>query len=146
MQKSIVFSVAVNILMSGNANMAAAYCYEGIPLRFLASLSDIQMRYLVYMRYLWSRSLPADLNHKTLYVSQLLSNPTSKYSHSHITRHPTSTKPLLSNTKSIRGFRIPMNFSISMILIFLSKYISTNPGPNCCFSIPPNVRALRSPN
>ena len=33
--------------------MAAAYCYEGIPLRFLASLFDIQMRYLVYMRYLW---------------------------------------------------------------------------------------------
>ena len=33
--------------------MAAAYCYEGIPLRFLASLFDIQMRYLVYMGYLW---------------------------------------------------------------------------------------------
>ena len=33
--------------------MAVAYCYEGIPLRFLASLFDIQMRYLVYMRYLW---------------------------------------------------------------------------------------------
>ena len=33
--------------------MAAGYCYEGIPLRFLASLFDIQMRYLVYMRYLW---------------------------------------------------------------------------------------------
>ena len=33
--------------------MAAAYCYERIPLRFLASLFDIQMRYLVYMRYLW---------------------------------------------------------------------------------------------
>ena len=33
--------------------MAAAYCYEGIPLIFLASLFDIQMRYLVYMRYLW---------------------------------------------------------------------------------------------
>ena len=33
--------------------MAAAYCYEGTPLRFLASLFDIQMRYLVYMRYLW---------------------------------------------------------------------------------------------
>ena len=29
--------------------MAAAYCFEGIPLRFLASLFDIQMRYLVYM-------------------------------------------------------------------------------------------------
>ena len=28
--------------------MDAAYCYEGIPLRFLASLFDIQMRYLVY--------------------------------------------------------------------------------------------------
>ena len=26
--------------------MAAAYCYEGIRLRFLASLFDIQMRYL----------------------------------------------------------------------------------------------------
>ena len=26
--------------------MAAAYCYEGIPLRFLASLFDMQMRYL----------------------------------------------------------------------------------------------------
>ena len=34
--------------------MAAGYCYEGIPLRFLASLFDIQMRYLVYMRYLCS--------------------------------------------------------------------------------------------
>ena len=34
--------------------MAAAYCYEGIPLRFLASLFYIQMRYLVYMGYLWS--------------------------------------------------------------------------------------------
>ena len=33
--------------------MATAYCYEGIPLRFLASLIDIQMRYLVYMRCLW---------------------------------------------------------------------------------------------
>ena len=75
-----------------------------------------------------SRSPPADLNHKTLYVSQLLSNPKSKYSHSYITRHPTST----------------MNFSISMILIFLSNDISTNPGPNCSFSIPPpNVRRLK---
>ena len=35
--------------------MAAAYCYEGIPLRFLASLFDIQMRHLAYMRYLWAR-------------------------------------------------------------------------------------------
>ena len=39
--------------------MAAAYCYEiygftlWIPLRFMASLFYIQMRYLVYMRYLW---------------------------------------------------------------------------------------------
>ena len=33
--------------------MATAYCYERIPLRFLASLIDIQMRYLVYMRCLW---------------------------------------------------------------------------------------------
>ena len=33
--------------------MAASYCYEGIPLRFLASIFDIQMRYLVYMRYRW---------------------------------------------------------------------------------------------
>ena len=31
--------------------MAATYCYEGIPLRFLVSLFLIQMRYLVYMRY-----------------------------------------------------------------------------------------------
>ena len=36
--------------------MAAAYCYEGKPLRFLASLFDIQMCYPVYMRYLWSCS------------------------------------------------------------------------------------------
>ena len=36
--------------------MAAGYCYEGIPLRFLASLFDIQMRYLVYMRYLYGAS------------------------------------------------------------------------------------------
>ena len=28
--------------------MAAAYCYEEIPLRFLASLFDIQMHYLEY--------------------------------------------------------------------------------------------------
>ena len=34
--------------------MAAACCYEGMPLRFLASLFDIQMRYLVYMRHLWT--------------------------------------------------------------------------------------------
>ena len=33
--------------------MAAAYCYEGIPLRFLAQLFEIQMCYLVCMRYLW---------------------------------------------------------------------------------------------
>ena len=32
---------------------ATSDCYEGIPLRFLASLFYIQMRYLVYMRYLW---------------------------------------------------------------------------------------------
>ena len=31
--------------------MAAGYCYEGM--RFLALLFDIQMRCLVYMRYLW---------------------------------------------------------------------------------------------
>ena len=37
--------------------MAAAYCYEGIPLRFLASLFDIQMRYLVYMKYLWCNDI-----------------------------------------------------------------------------------------
>ena len=86
----------------------------------------------------------SSFNHKTLYVTQLLSNPMSKYSHSYITRHPTSTKPLLSNTKLIRGFRIAMNFSISMVLIFLSDDISTNPGPNCSFSIPPrNVRGLK---
>ena len=29
--------------------MAAAYCYERIPLRILASFFDIQMRYLVYI-------------------------------------------------------------------------------------------------
>ena len=34
--------------------MTAAYCYERIPLRLLASLFDVQMRYLVYMRYLWT--------------------------------------------------------------------------------------------
>ena len=34
--------------------MAAAYCYVGVPLRFFASLFDIQMRNLVYMKYLWS--------------------------------------------------------------------------------------------
>ena len=33
--------------------MVAPYCYEGIPLRFLASLFDMQMRYLVYMSFLW---------------------------------------------------------------------------------------------
>ena len=35
--------------------MAAAYCYEEIPLRFLALPFDIRMRYLVYMRYPWSK-------------------------------------------------------------------------------------------
>ena len=34
--------------------MTAAYCYEGIPQRLLASLFDTQMRYLVYMRYSWT--------------------------------------------------------------------------------------------
>ena len=51
MQKSIVFSAAFFCCV-GTTNMAAAYCYEGIPLRFLPSLFEIQMRYLVYMRYL----------------------------------------------------------------------------------------------
>ena len=37
--------------------MAAAYCYEGILLTFLASLFDIQMRYLVYTRYLCAAPL-----------------------------------------------------------------------------------------
>ena len=32
--------------------MAAVYCYEEIPMRFLASFFDIQMRSLVYMTYL----------------------------------------------------------------------------------------------
>ena len=48
MQKSIVFSVAF-FLRVGTTNMAAAYCYGGIPLRFLASLFDIQIQYLVYI-------------------------------------------------------------------------------------------------
>ena len=42
--------------------MAAVYCYEGIPLRFLASLFDIQMRYLVYMRYLWHGLLTSKIS------------------------------------------------------------------------------------
>ena len=41
----------------------AENCFEGIPLRFLASLFDIQMRYLVYMRYLRSMSLNSSGNH-----------------------------------------------------------------------------------
>ena len=52
MQKSTMFSVAF-FWWVGTTNMAAVYCYEGIPLRFLASFFDIQMRYLVYIRYLW---------------------------------------------------------------------------------------------
>ena len=49
------YSVFCSIfLMSGNDQYGAAYCYEGIPLRFLASLFDMQMRYLMYMRYLWA--------------------------------------------------------------------------------------------
>ena len=32
--------------------MAAAHCYERIPLRFFGLTFDMQMRYLVYMRYL----------------------------------------------------------------------------------------------
>ena len=49
MQKMMVFSVAFFSLV-GTTNMAAAFSYEGIALRFLASLFDMQMRYLVYMR------------------------------------------------------------------------------------------------
>ena len=41
--------------------MAAACCYEGIPLRFLASLFDMQMRYPVYMRSMTRVLKAADL-------------------------------------------------------------------------------------
>ena len=34
--------------LMGTTNIAAAYCYEEIPLRFLASIFDTQIRYLVY--------------------------------------------------------------------------------------------------
>ena len=33
--------------------MAAAYCYEGIPLTYLASFFDTQMRYLVTCVYVY---------------------------------------------------------------------------------------------
>ena len=52
--------------------MAAAYCYEGIPLRFLASLLDIQMRYLVYMR-----SMVLKWGSKTLFNPVFISIATS---------------------------------------------------------------------
>ena len=42
MQKSIAFSVPF-FLRVGTTNMAATYCYERIPLRFLALLFDIQI-------------------------------------------------------------------------------------------------------
>ena len=59
MQKSIVFSAA--FFYEWERPIWPAFCYEGVPLRFLASLFDIQMRYLVYMRYLW-------LEHVNLYA------------------------------------------------------------------------------
>ena len=46
MQRSIVFLAA--FFLMGTTNIAAAYCYEEIPLRFLASIFDTQIRYLVY--------------------------------------------------------------------------------------------------
>ena len=45
--------------MRGNDQLAAANCYEEIPLKFLASLFDTQMHYLLYMRYLWLQHVDA---------------------------------------------------------------------------------------
>ena len=52
--------------------MAAAYCYEGIPLRFLASLFYIQMRNLVYMRYLWTMVYPSKKVKNSLDIAVLV--------------------------------------------------------------------------
>ena len=56
--------------------MAAAYCYEEIPLRFFVSLFDIQMRYLLYMRYLWfsCRVRPVNKNRCELYYILIKTN------------------------------------------------------------------------
>ena len=95
-----------------------------------------------------SHSTPADLNCKTLHVSQLLSNPHSnQYSRLNISRRSAFTKPLSSDMKLFRGLHVAMNFSISIILISLSNDIATNPGPNNnqylhCLSF--NAQSIRS--
>ena len=53
-------------LWVGKTNMAAAYCYEGTPMRFLASLL---ICYLVYMRYLWFAHSPLQID--TVYWKSL---------------------------------------------------------------------------
>ena len=54
MEKSIVFS----FFMSGNDQYGRPYCYETLRLQWETAeifgfTFDMQMRYLVYMRYLW---------------------------------------------------------------------------------------------
>ena len=92
-----------------------------------------------------SHATPESLGYRTLYASQLMSNPSMKeYSHLHNPRRPTGHKPLSSSLKLIRGLHIAMNFSISLTLISLSNDVSTNPGPVRNFSIPKlNVRGLK---
>ena len=46
---------------------ATSDCYEGIPLRFLASLFYMRMRCLVYMRYLWLDLVLTVLHHHPVY-------------------------------------------------------------------------------
>ena len=68
-----------------------------------------------------SHAAPASLGYRTLYASQLMSNPSMKeYSHLHNPRH----KPLSSNLTLIRGIHIAMNFSISLTL---NLYQMTSP-------------------
>ncbi len=79
-----------------------------------------------------SHATPESLGYRTLYASQLMSNPSMKeYSHLHNPRRPTGHKPLSSSLKLIRGLHIAMNFSISLTLISISNDVSTrtNPGP-----------------
>ena len=92
-----------------------------------------------------SHATPKSLGYRTLYASQLMSDPSMKeYSHLRNPHHSTKHKPLSANLKLIRGLHIAMNFSISLTLISLSNDVSPNPVFVCNFSIPQlNVRGLK---
>ena len=81
--------------------------------------------YLSYLcRDFMNVSTPDDHNYKTLYVSQLLSTPNmTEYYHLHNPKRDASSdylSPVSPSRKLIRGLHIAMNFSISMILIYIS--------------------------